>query len=118
MNSLVVFEFTKAICEHDLEKIESLLSDDHKLVDAQGSVIKSKENVIVAWAQKFEHFPDYQVDVIDVLANGDVVAIFGFTIGAAVGQKHKKVPAAWKAEVRNRKIAHWQLYSDTSHIKD
>lgn len=58
----------------------------------------------------------------DVLSEGNMVAVFGTAEGtySAKGSPpkdaHWKIPAAWKAVVRDGQIAEWRVYADNEPV--
>jgi ketosteroid isomerase-like protein len=63
-------------------------------------------------------FPDYHVSHEDVFQNHSVVAVFGTAQGTYAREgklskeNHWEIPAAWKAVVRNGRVAEWRVYCD------
>jgi ketosteroid isomerase-like protein len=119
MNEKIIYDFVHAINDHDVEKIYSLMSDDHTFVDAHGNEIKDKDKMKVGWAGYFQWFPDYKIEITDILTTGDLAAAFGFAGGTFKGIKTDKnenywrLPASWKIIVSQNKIKLWQVYADT-----
>ncbi len=64
------------------------------------------------WGRYFELFPDYYIEIEQILNKGDLAVAFG-SAGAGTGEKAWKIPAAWRAIVRDGKIKLWQVYADT-----
>lgn len=118
MNKKIVNLFIEAINEHNVEKIYSLMTDDHSLIDSQGNETVGKEKVRECWISYFQIFPDYNIEITDTLIKGEVVAALGFAGGTYQGQSDKRenywhLPASWKAIIRNGKIDLWQVYADS-----
>jgi ketosteroid isomerase-like protein len=119
MSRQVLYDFAAAINLHDMEKIGSLMTDDHVFIDAHGNSIKGKDKMITGWASYFGWFPDYRIEITESFENGDTLAAFGFAEGTLKGLKTGsneycwRLPAAWKAVVSNGKIKLWQVYADT-----
>jgi len=114
----VVLAFLEAINAHDVEKLYSLMSDEHTFVDGLGNKMSGKESMRKAWAGYFQLFPDYRVSHEEIFAQGEIVAAFGSAEGtyAAKGElraeNHWRVPAAWKAVVRHGLLTEWRVYTD------
>ncbi len=114
-----VSDFIAAINRHDTAKIATLVTDDHSFVDAIGQQIKGKEKVLAAWAGYLQWFPDYTIDVEQLIRNSDTVAIFGYASGTFHQLKgdttkaHWRLPACWRAVLQRGKISLWQVYADT-----
>ena len=85
------------------------------------------------WRGYFEWFPDYYLEVNEVFAgrdalgsgeasrvieareNGETFALFGFAGGSFKGKQSEcwRLPAAWKASVRDGRVTLWQVFADT-----
>jgi ketosteroid isomerase-like protein len=107
-----ITDFAAAINSHDLEKIAALMSDDHTFIDAQGNEMIGKETMKAGWDSYFELFPDYYIEIEEILSKGNLVLAYGWA-AAGTAKKAWKIPAAWRAIVRNGKIKLWQVYADT-----
>jgi ketosteroid isomerase-like protein len=113
-----VLAFLDAINAADLGRICALMSDDHVFVDGLGNHIQGKESMRQGWSGYFQWFPDYRVSHDDIFANGEIVAAFGSAEGTyakdgkLTQENHWRVPAAWKAVVRNGLLAEWHVYAD------
>jgi len=119
MNKQTVYNFANAINEHDVEKINLLMTDDHKFIDAHGNEIVGKDKMKTAWTGYFQWFPDYTIEITEVFVKDNYVAAFGFASGTFKGEKTKsnesywRLPASWKVAGENEKIKLWQVYADT-----
>ena len=119
MGKQTVYAFVEAINEHDVNKIDSLMTDDHKFVDAHGKEVIGKDKMKAAWTGYFQLFPDYQIEITDIFANNETIAAFGFASGTFKNKKTDdnknfwRLPASWKAVVSDNKIKLWQVYADT-----
>ena len=120
MIKCTVLSFVDAINTHDVEQIYSLMADDHLFVDAYASEVYGKENMKESWIGYFKWFPDYHIEVSDILVDGSEVAIFGFASGTYHGlqtednRNYYRLPASWKVIVAdNEKIKHWQVFCDS-----
>lgn len=62
--------------------------------------------------------PDYTIHVETILADHDLVAVFGSASGTYNGkggpvlENRIEMPAAWRAVVQNGKVKRWQVYAD------
>lgn len=118
MDKLVVYKFIDAINEHNVDKICSLMTDDHRFIDSQGNEVVGREKMKAGWIGYFQWFPDYKIEITDSFLNNDTVAVFGFASGTFHGLSSEKgnywhLPASWKAVVRDGKICLWQVYADS-----
>lgn len=114
--------FVKAINNHDIDQILNLMTDDHVFIDGQDNKHVGKEGMKEGWEGYYKLFPDYRIEIIDVVANDPVFGLFGYVDGTYLGVKNEsnsnfwRTPASWKAIVRNGKILHWQVYCDYSGL--
>jgi ketosteroid isomerase-like protein len=119
MNKQIVYDFAEAISAHDIEKIYSLMADDHAFIDAHGNKVEGKDKMKAGWAGYFQWFPDYKIEMTDIFENDDTIAAFGFAGGTFKGLKTEnnenywRLPASFKAVVEVGKIKLWQVYADT-----
>jgi len=119
MNERLVYEFVNAINKHDVQKIYSLMADDHEFIDVHGNKTVGKEKMKGGWAGYFQWFPDYKIEITELFVKEDIVAAFGFAGGTykqkKVGnqQNYWHLPASWKAIVSGGRIKLWQVYADT-----
>jgi len=116
MNKKTVYEFANAINEHNTDKMYSLMTDDHKFIDAHGSEVMGKDKMKMDWKDHFRRFPDYKIEITNIFANGHFLGAFGFASdtskGAQTDNNASYRPASWKVIVRNNKIKLWQVYED------
>jgi ketosteroid isomerase-like protein len=119
----VVLQFEQLINSRSPDTICGLLTDDSAFIDSLGNRVAGLENLRKAWAGYFKMVPDYSISHAEIFANGDTVAIFGSAQGtfSKDGQLKKedfwKSPAAWRAVVRDGKIALWQVFADNEPIR-
>jgi ketosteroid isomerase-like protein len=119
-NHETVLAFTRSINARDAGALGDLMSDDHRFIDALGNEVQGKEKMMADWRGYFEWFPDYWIEVNEVLAGEasaaeQTFAMFGFAGGSFKGNSDAswRVPAAWKAIVRDGRVAVWQVFADT-----
>jgi ketosteroid isomerase-like protein len=111
----VVFAFIECINTHDIEGLGTLMSDDHTFIDAHNNQVSGREKMIDGWRGYFEWFPDYYIEVTEVFQQDDKLALFGFA-GASFKNKEGenwRLPAAWKATVKDGRVTLWQVFADT-----
>ena len=118
MNKQIFQNFVGAINEHNVEKICSLMAEDHIFIDSQGNETRGKEKMRTGWIGYFQLFPDYKIEITDIFLNGDTVAALGFAGGTFQERIDKKenywhLPASWKAVIKSGKICLWQVYADS-----
>ena len=110
-----ILAFLEAINAHDVDSLAELMTDDHTFVDPYGSEITGREPMLAGWRGYFEWFPNYQIEVDDIFENENEFGMFGFAGGSFKGNADRnwRLPAAWKAIVRDGQIALWQVFADT-----
>jgi ketosteroid isomerase-like protein len=123
MDTQAISNFVDAINAHDVDRICSLMTDDHTFVDSQGNAGRGKEHMRAGWAGYFQLFPDYKIEITEMFSNGETFAAFGFAGGTFRGLSDKKknywhLPASWKAVARNGKVQLWQVYADSKIPSD
>jgi steroid delta-isomerase-like uncharacterized protein len=120
----VALRFVNEINRHDVEALLSLVSPDHVFVDSRGNELRGKEKLAAAWTAYFAMFPDYRVVIDDHFGTGLVVGLFGTASATYRGPdgttppEHRwKIPASWKAVVRDGRIERWQVYADLEPVQ-
>ena len=118
MQPLVTVEkFIERINAHDPGRIIALCSADHVFTDSLGSTLSGREKLEQAWAGYFSLFPDYCVEVQSAVTEDALVLACGFASAThAQSAKTWRIPAAWRAIVREEKIAEWQVYADNKPV--
>lgn len=113
-----VAELVARINRHDVGALIEWMTDDHLFIDSLGRAIRGRESMRGAWEAYFRWFPDYLV-VVEQMAfrDGTVLAcgVAAGTYGAGGPSRPEdawSAPAAWRAVVRDGRIAQWQVYCD------
>ena len=110
-------EFVRRINARDAKGIVSLCTADHVFIDTLGSQVSGHERLEQAWAGYFSIFPDYRIDLEAVASQNAVVIACGFASAThAASKKSWRIPAAWRAVLRNGQIAEWQVYADNKPV--
>ena len=107
-----ITDFAAAINSHDLEKIAALMSDDHTFIDAHGNEMAGKETMKDGWASYFGLFPDYYIEIEQILSEGDLAVAYGYA-GAGQEKKPGKFRRHGGRSSQDGKIKLWQVYADT-----
>ena len=119
-----ILEFIEFINKHDIEGMASLMSDDHAFIDAHNNTYSGKDKMKASWQLYFEWFPDYTIEVSDIIQGGQCTAVLGFANGTYRNMQNPErsnyfhLPSAWKVVVENDKIKLWQVYADTKAPND
>jgi ketosteroid isomerase-like protein len=114
-NKQTILDFIERINAHDVEGLGLLMSDDHTFIDAHGNQVSGKEKMTAGWRGYFDWFPDYYIEVTDTFEQGESLALFGFAGGSFKSREGEswRLPAAWKAIVRDGRVSLWQVFADT-----
>jgi len=119
MSIKAAMNFVKAINSHQVQKIADLMTDDHTFINSHGKKVQGKGNMKKAWKGYFEFFPDYTIEITEIIEDQETIGLFGWASGTYQNKETNdgantwKLPGAWKAVVEEDKITHWQVYSDT-----
>ena len=110
-----VLAFVDRINAHDIDGLAELMAEIHSLIDAHGNQVSGKEKMIAGWRGYFEWFPVYSIEVNEIFECDDTFALFGFAGGSFKGRAEDswRLPAAWKAIVKDSRIVLWQVFADT-----
>ncbi|TQI79077.1 ketosteroid isomerase-like protein [Serratia fonticola] len=118
MNKQIALNFVAAINSHESDNIIALMTDDHVFIDAYGNR-ESKEAMSKGWPAYFSWFPDYLIEVDDILVSGDTVVLLGYAGGTYHGisspdnKNTWRIPAAWRVIIENHLVKVWQVYADS-----
>jgi len=119
MHEEIIKSFIDAINDHNPLKISDLITEDHRFIDAHENEISGKEKMKAAWSEYFQWFPDYLIEINEIFSKNDLVAAFGHASATFKGittqkkENYWRIPASWKAIIKNNKIGLWQVYADT-----
>lgn len=108
--------YVEAINQQNITQIITLLAEDHVFTNSQDKKLMGKEVVIRSWLKYFELFPDYHIEIENVINNGETIGLFGYSSGTYKGSSDQsdfwKLPSAWKVAVNENLITEWQVYTD------
>lgn len=120
MSTQTVQLFIDKINLHDIEGIVDLLTEDHLFIDSWGTRFEGKKTMKEGWQAYFAWFPDYKIEIEELIESGENVFIFGSACAIYHGNKgnnpqdrYWSIPAAWRATVSEGRIRKWQVYADT-----
>ena len=118
----IVLAFVKAINDHDVDKIFDLMTDDHIFIDGSGGQNIGKIGMKEGWQNYYLLFPDYSIQITDVIEDNSIIGLFGYASGSYksinIENNFWKTTASWKAIVKNNKILHWQVYCDYTKLME
>lgn len=124
MNTNVVLDFADAINTANVDKICGLMTDDHLFIDSRDNKTLGKENMKQAWIAYFKLFPDYKIEINEVIEKDSLICAFGYASGTYNDKKNEKdsnywrIPAAWRAIIKDNHIKVWQVYADNGLVMD
>jgi hypothetical protein len=118
-NEVLAFKvFVNAINKADTTELDKLMSEDHIFIDSAGRKEAGREKMIAGWKMYFEMFPDYKIEIENIIQEKEIIGAFGTAIGTYKGKRGLvpeniiKMPAAWRAIIKEGKVKLWQVYAD------
>jgi ketosteroid isomerase-like protein len=127
MTSLEVAEqFVAAINAHDVERLASLMTTDHRFIDSLGTVTEGREAMRAGWKFYFSMVMDYAIEVSASFAatNGRAEIVLTGSASGSYWSNGKKqpnsfwrTPVACRAVERDGQIAEWQVFADNEPIR-
>src|ERR1700743_430676 len=121
-----VLKFEEAINSHNPDAVVACMAADAAFIDSLGNRMEGTAKLRAAWEGYFKMVPDYSISHSENFADGNTVAVFGSAQGTFIhpkdgGNLNKenfwKPPAAWRAVVKDGKIAVWQVFADNEPIR-
>jgi ketosteroid isomerase-like protein len=119
----VVLRFIALINAHDVRGMCALMSEDHLFVDSLGDSLRGRDEMFRAWTSYFFLFPDFTITQSHLFCSGNEVALFGTARGSALRadvpsqREGWMIPAAWRAVVREGRVAEWHIYADNEPVR-
>ena len=111
----VLQSFVAAINGHDVELLAALMTPDHVFVDGLGNRAAGAETMKAGWRGYYAMCPDYWIRADDVVADGSLVLAVG-EAGGTIDGVAWQTPAAWKAMIREGKVAEWHVFADNKPV--
>jgi ketosteroid isomerase-like protein len=108
-------QFVTAINSHDVRALTSLMTADHVFVDSAGNQVRGATSMEAGWRGYFAMCPDYRIEMDDVMAKGGAVLAVG-DAGGTIDGVAWRTPAAWKAVIRDGRVAEWQVFADNKPV--
>jgi len=118
----VALIFVDHINSHDLASLVNLMTEDVVFIDGLGNEIRGIYPIKRAWQAYFSNFPDYSIEVDESFSQGNVAGLFGYAHGTYFAdgklsvENRWRIPAAWKAVIKNGLIAKWRVYADNEPV--
>jgi len=119
----IAMDFIKRINAGSADAVCEMMTADHIFQDALGERFIGRDKMREGWRAYFNAVVDYQVHADEFFQAGERLAIFGTASGTYAGdgdpspEKFWKVPAAWRAVVRDGLIAEWCVYADNQPLR-
>src|SRR5215212_4704275 len=105
-----------------MNRLLLLMTSDHQFIDSLGNIIEGRERLLGPWQQYLAMFPDYHIEIEDIFHAGNTVGVFGTARGsykgAVLSDNKWEISASWRAEVRDERIAKWQVYADNEPVRE
>lgn len=120
----IIWSFVKAINGLDIDKITDLMSEDHVFIQGSGNSHMGKEGIKNGGQSCYQMFPDYVIEITDVIAHKSIFGLFGFVSGTCTNNKNKsdsnflKTTTTWEAVVQDKKNKHWQVFCDYTRLME
>jgi uncharacterized protein (TIGR02246 family) len=110
-------QFTARINAHDTAGVVGLCTADHVFIDSLGNRMSGAAQLAQGWNWYFAMFPDYRIEIQTVAVEGDTVLACGLASATHVPTgKAWSIPAAWRAQTANGRIAEWQVFADNKPV--
>jgi ketosteroid isomerase-like protein len=93
------------------------MAPDTVFVDSLGNRVSGAEKMEAGWRGYFAMCPDYSIRVDYVVADGDVVLAIG-EAGGTINGVAWKTPSAWKAVIRDGRVAEWRVFADNKPVSE
>jgi len=115
--------FVELINRHDVPGLVSLMSEDHRLVDGLGEIVRGRERLRKGWLAYFEMVPDYALEVSQAMQEGHDVGLFGTAKGTLrvdgrlLPINRWSIPWAARATIRGDLVTEWRIYADNEPVR-
>lgn len=98
----ILKRWVAAINSHDVADLAALMAADFAFVDSPGNRVNGATSMETGWRSYFMMCPDYWIRADQVMAEGATLMAAGEAGGTIDGQAWR-IPAAWKAVVRDER---------------
>ena len=119
----VAQDFVRAINRHNVEAMAELMTVGHRFIDSMGQIIQGREQVRTCWVGYFRMVPDYSIAIEETLCRRPVVLMVGVAKGTYTAdgwlreENGWKTPAAFRASIKDGKVAEWRVYADNEPMR-
>ena len=111
-----VVNFIDGINRGDVDRLATLMADDHRLQAFDESPLEGKTANIEAWTAYTSSFPEYVIYPRRVVTRNADVVVLGHTTGSHLGlsdEEEGTLTLLWRARVEDGRLTLWQLIADT-----
>jgi ketosteroid isomerase-like protein len=108
-------QWLAAIHGHDVSALAALMAADHVFVDSLGNRVDGGSSMEAGWRGYFAMCPDYWIRADHTMAEGETMLIAGEAGGTIDGERWR-IPAAWKAVIRDGKVVEWRVFADNKPV--
>jgi ketosteroid isomerase-like protein len=115
--------FAQAISRQDVAALGELMTPEHRFVDSLGNVVEGREKMRAGWAGYFRMVPDYTIAIEETYSHGAVVVMIGsaqgtYAPGGELREENRwQTRAAFRAVIKDGKVAEWRVYADNEPIR-
>jgi uncharacterized protein (TIGR02246 family) len=119
----VAQEFVRAINRHNVEAMAELMTAGHRFIDSMGQIMQGREQVRACWVGYFRMVPDYSIAIEETYCRRPVVLMVGVAKGTYTAdgwlreENGWKTPAAFRASIKDGKVAEWRVYADNEPMR-
>jgi hypothetical protein len=123
----VAQQFVTAINAHDVERLATLVTSDHRFIDSLGGVVEGRDSMRNAWQFYFAMVPDYHLEISRCFS-AETAKHETMLVGVASGSYWSgglqrpnsswSTPTALRAVIRDGQVAEWQVYADNEPIRE
>ena len=123
----VALQFVTAINAHDVDRLTSLMTPDHRFVDSLGAAVEGRDAMRQGWTAYFGMVSDYRLEFSRSFVAEDgkaEVILVGVASGSYWSNGIKlpdsswSTPAAARASIRDGQVTEWQVYADNEPIRE
>lgn len=110
-----VVGFVDAINRGDVERLCSLMTEDHRLHVLDETPLAGRAANRQAWIGYASAYPDYVIYPSRIVDRGAEVFVLGATTGSHLGltdEEERRLGVIWRAVVRDGALSVWQVIED------
>ena len=115
MNEQTFRRYLTGINKHDVAAIAGMMTPDHVFVDSLGNRVEGAAAMESGWRGYFAMCPDYWIRADHTAIDGGVVLATG-EAGGTIDGVSWRIPAAWKAVLRDGKVAEGSVFADNKPV--